>query len=105
MTSKAVLRVWFTATSTYRAHFLWAARYSSEVECTFNFLSRKAPFIFGTIMPPKSGAAAVRGKKKCSISDSDAKNLQKIFSEYDADGSGEISILELQHFFAKSPDL
>jgi len=56
-------------------------------------------------MPPKSGAAAVKGKKKCSISESDAKNLQKIFAEYDADGSGEISILELQHFFAKSPDL
>ena len=56
-------------------------------------------------MPPKSGAAAVKGKKKCSIPESDAKNLQKIFAEYDADGSGEISILELTHFFGKSPEL
>jgi hypothetical protein len=58
-------------------------------------------------MPPKSGAAAVKGKgkKKCSISQADAKYLQKTFSEYDVDGSGEISLLELQHFFEKSPEM
>jgi hypothetical protein len=66
---------------------------------------QKALLIVGTAMPPKSGAAAVKGKKKCSISQSDAKYLQKTFSEYDVDGSGEISLLELQHFFEKSPEM
>ena len=62
-------------------------------------------------MPPKLGAAAKgkaavaapsKSKKKCTISDADARNLQKTFSEYDTDGSGEISLIELQQFFAKS---
>lgn len=66
-------------------------------------------------MPPKSGAAAggkatvaasAKTKKKASISDADARNLQKTFADYDVDGSGEISLLELQQFFDKtSPDL
>jgi hypothetical protein len=62
-------------------------------------------------MPPKGGAAAKgksaittssKSRKKCTISDADARNLQKTFSEYDVDGSGEISLIELQQFFAKS---
>jgi Ca2+-binding EF-hand superfamily protein len=66
-------------------------------------------------MPPKATPAAQgkatatnpsKGKKKCSVSDADARNLQKTFAEYDVDGSGEISLLELQHFFEmSSPDL
>jgi Ca2+-binding EF-hand superfamily protein len=67
-------------------------------------------------MPPKTGAAAggktaalasAKSKKKATtISDADARNLQKTFSDYDADGSGEISLIELQHFFDRSsPDL
>ena len=65
----------------------------------------------GVVMPPKSGATtkgkpaaatSSKSKKKCTISDADARNLQKTFAEYDADNSGEISLIELQHFFAKS---
>jgi hypothetical protein len=66
-------------------------------------------------MPPKSGPAAAgkaavvapaKGKKKSTISDADARNLYKTFSDYDADGSGEISLVELQHFFSRSsPEL
>jgi hypothetical protein len=52
------------------------------------------------------GPASTKGKSKSGVTDSDAKNLQKTFAEYDVDGSGEISLLELQHFFDKSsPDL
>ena len=67
-------------------------------------------------MPPKSvmgaggkvsaGLTSLKGKSKSGVTDADAKNLQRTFAEYDIDGSGEISLLELQHFFDKSsPDL
>jgi hypothetical protein len=68
-------------------------------------------------MPPKSGAAAggkatvadsakTKKKGKAAISEADARNLQKTFADYDVDGSGEISLIELQQFFDKtSPDL
>ena len=67
-------------------------------------------------MPPKSamgaggkvsaGLTSSKGKSKSGVTDADAKNLQRTFAEYDIDGSGEISLLELQHFFGKSsPDL
>ncbi len=55
----------------------------------------------GKKAPVKKKDAAHSGGRG-GISEQEARNLQQIFAEYDQDNSGEISLTELHHFFART---